>query len=120
VLAATGENLGTGNGGVLSYEPDALGRVCARAGVDVPTHQHAYRDRFGRAHLPFESVLEIARSFATAEPATVLSCVEAAEHDDEVTLRDPYERSVLLIADQRTAGRLRAGTPVGRPRRGSC
>lgn len=96
VLEATGEHLSTGNSGLLSCELDTLERVCKRAGIEVPAHPCGYRDRFGVHHLPFESALGLAQRFAAAEPGTVITSIEAAEHADEASLRDPYERSVLL------------------------
>jgi hypothetical protein len=104
VLLATGEDLATGNSGVLSADPGAIQRVCDRATISVPTPLVAYRDSSGSVHLPFESALVIAQAFAAAEPATVLASVESAAHDDEATLRDPYSRSVLLsLMNQRRA-----------------
>jgi len=105
VLSATGEGgaLFTYRG-VLHYEPDALARVAARAGVDPPTHHAGYVDRHGEHHLPFECAISLARAFAAAEPRTVLDFVDGEERAAAVDAREPgHAYMTSLLAECRAS-----------------
>jgi hypothetical protein len=53
-----------------------------RAGLsgDPLDEPHAYVDRFGQAHLTFETGMRWARAFAAAEPERVLDWTAEAKH----------------------------------------
>lgn len=89
VLEATGERSCWLHKGVLEFDSAAMKRICDRAGVDLPTHPAGYVTRDGRHRLPYECGVEVARSFASAEPNSVLTLLEADERRLESDVREP-------------------------------
>lgn len=86
---ATGEREVTCSKGVLSFEPDAVDRIAARANIETPSHPSGYRDRHGTHHLPWQCALELAEAFTKAEPRTVLIEVEKTEQEWTTTAHEP-------------------------------
>ena len=119
VLEATGEPLATWPAGILSYQPDELARVAARANVEPPSHQLGYSDRHGVHHLPFECALQIARQFAAGEPNTVVSHIDVQERKYETELREPGNSHLLSIVN-RWRGVVGSRPTVGWLRLGDC
>ena len=81
VLAATGE---PGSG----YHEAELQRILDRAGVEMAPadlHPLAFTDRYGTAHLPLEALAAVAKSFAAAEPQTVVGYLD--DEEEELRLR---------------------------------
>ena len=89
ILDSTGERDISVHHGVLSYEPDVLERVAARANIDIPDHVVGYRDRHGRHHLPWDCAIALAAAFACNEPSTVLDPIDAKEHEWSTEARRP-------------------------------
>ncbi len=88
--------------GILYHEHEALERLAARAGVEVPSHPAGYRDRHGRSYLPFSCALELAHAFAAAEPQTVLDAIDAEERELAAQVREPgYTHLSSLLTDYR-------------------
>lgn len=104
VLDATGEREIHVHKGIFTYQSAVLERVADRAGVPTPTSNSGYKDRRGWSHLPFQCGLDLARSFAAAEPSTVLAVVETAERRLEAESREPgNSRYVPLLNEYRAA-----------------
>lgn len=75
--------------GVLNSNGDALDRLAARAGVEISKEPAAYTDRFGTAHHPWSTALEVAQHFAAREPRTVLDDVDSSEREWSLKAREP-------------------------------
>jgi hypothetical protein len=96
VLASSGEmGAHVGDLGYLCMDEGELQRIADRAGVTDPLdrlHPLGFRDRLGQIHLPLEAAESLARSFAAAEPETVMMFVQGRE--DELRARGwaPGER----------------------------
>jgi hypothetical protein len=84
--------------GVLSGQPEAIGRVATRAKLKAdPSSPYGYTDRKGHLNLPFDVALDLAKAFCAAEPGTVLLSVESTERDwaHRVSRGDDYLVSLL-------------------------
>jgi len=100
VYESTGDNVMFYRGR-LSGPRDAIERVRARAHAEVGKDSpYAYVDRPGTVHLPFEEALELARKFAAAEPATVLTDVESTERKWSDDARRPGEEHVVRLLNE--------------------
>ena len=95
VLESTGEPGAYAEaGGTMMSEPE-LQRILDRAGLAMaPTELHtlAYRDRHGSVHLPLEATVDVARSFAAAEPHTVVAYLDDQEEELRLRGNQPGER----------------------------
>lgn len=90
--------------GVLSGLPEAIDRVKARARMDPGSKSRlAHIDRHGKAHLPFDEALELARRFCAAEPSTILVGVEATERGWSQSARRGEDYIVPLLNEYRAA-----------------
>lgn len=104
VLDASGERSVYAHKGVLHFERDAIERVAARAGIDVPEHPVGYRDRHGQHYLPWSCALELAEAFARREPTTVLDPIDAQEREWSMRSRQPGEKHLVsLLTEYRAA-----------------
>jgi hypothetical protein len=95
VLESTGEQSAyCSDDGAQMSESDVQ-RILDRAGLtDSPADLHpvAYQDRSGLIHLPLDAAVRLAKSFAAAEPQTVVSYID--DEEDELRIRGnaPGER----------------------------
>jgi hypothetical protein len=104
VMDSTGEPSLHTHKGVLHFERSAIDRVATRAAVEVPTHPAGYRDRHGQERLPWTCALELAESFARAEPSTVLDPIESEEREMALRVREPAGSHLLpLLTEYRAA-----------------
>jgi hypothetical protein len=87
--------------GVLRADPEALDRVKVRAGM-APGNDSlvAYKDRNGRLRVPFDQALELARKFCAAEPAAVLTKIEATEREWTQQARRPGEEYIIGLLNE--------------------
>jgi len=87
--------------GELTALPEAIDRVRVRAGVESgKSSAHAYVDRQGKLHLPFEEALMLARRFCAAEPAAVLVEAEATERKWASEARQPGEEHIVELLNR--------------------
>lgn len=79
VFEATGDE--TGFIRVWSVDPRRAQRLWRRAALDGAPDQHplAYTDRHGLMHLPYETALQFAQSFAAAEPEACIHYIQEWE-----------------------------------------
>jgi hypothetical protein len=95
VLESTGEpGAGADERGATMRESE-LQRILDRAGVNTAPadlHPLAYRDRHGDVHLPLEAVAATARSFAAAEPQTVVGYLDDQAEEMRLRGNQPGER----------------------------
>lgn len=106
VFDTTGESGFTYFRGDLSGPPEALARLRKRAGLEAAGElaPFAYVDRHGAVHVPFDAALELARAFCAAEPATILTDVEATERQWSLEAsRSGGEHMVSLLTKYRAA-----------------
>ncbi len=103
VLQSTGEVIRSDNRGIFSCAPDVLERLAMRAGIGVPTL--GYLDRHGVHHFPFSAALDLARSFAAAEPATVLLQADIEQRIENAEARDPGNACILPVLNRHRADR---------------
>jgi hypothetical protein len=84
VLESTGEpGAWVGERGTAMRESE-LQRILDRAGVHTEPaklHPLAYCDRYGDVHLPLEAAVAVAKSFAAAEPQTVVGYLDDQEEE---------------------------------------
>ena len=78
VFESTGEQVQLDQG-TLHGRPDAMDRIRARAKAVAGTSLVAFVDRHGELQAPFDEALDLGRKFCAAEPATVLTGIEATE-----------------------------------------
>jgi hypothetical protein len=92
VFAATGDEGGFMK--VWTVQPERARRLWRRAGLDGEPDQHslAYTDRRGWMNLPYETALEFARAFATAEPEPCIHCIQEWEDQLRAEGYEPGER----------------------------
>jgi len=95
-------------GGEVLCTPAAIERVRIRARIkDGERSPHAYNDRQGITHLPYEEALVIAKNFCAAEPSAVLPGVEATERQWARKARTPgRDTSVSLLNEFQAAAAL--------------
>jgi hypothetical protein len=91
--------------GVLRASPEALDRVCTRAGMTAGTSSpYSYTDRRGTLQLPLVEAVDLARKFCAAEPSTVLVGVETTKREWAEKARTPGdEYMVPLLNEYRAA-----------------
>ena len=72
-----------------------------RAGL-TPEHNSpiAYFDRAKTLHVPLQEALELAQKFCAAEPATVLTKIEAAEREWAEEARRPGEEYIIPLLNK--------------------
>jgi hypothetical protein len=104
VLESTGEMISIGKYGALSCEPEVLERVIRRASCELPIQRPGFIDRFGVAHLPFDSAVRLAQAFAVAEPRTVLLQADTEEQDYDLKANELGNSYLVPIVQQRRAG----------------
>jgi hypothetical protein len=96
VLGASGERAAAlGPDGYLLMPEDDLQRIMDRAGVNCrpqDLHRLGFLDRLGNVRLPFEASVSLARSFAAAEPETVLMSIDDYEEQLRAGGYAPGER----------------------------
>jgi len=87
--------------GKITAPPDALERLRVRCRLDPTGHSHkTYLDRHGSMNVAFDEVLQIARAFCAAEPATVLAGVEATERKWSQEARTPGEEHMVSLLNE--------------------
>jgi hypothetical protein len=87
--------------GTLRGAVEAFERVRTRAGV--PPNENspvAYLDRTKNLHLPFDEAIKLAEKFCAAEPATVLTKIEATEREWTETARRPGEEYIVPLLNK--------------------
>jgi hypothetical protein len=95
VLASTGEPGAYCAETGAAMPEDELQRILDRAGMtEEPTSLHpvAYRDRIGYIHLPIDAAVAVAKSFAAAEPRTVVEYIDDEEEEMRLRGNAPGER----------------------------
>jgi hypothetical protein len=96
VLGASGERAAAlGPDGYLLMPEDDLQRIMDRAGVNCrpqDLHRLGFLDCLGNVRLPFEASVSLARSFAAAEPETVLMSIDDYEEQLRAGGYAPGER----------------------------
>jgi len=98
VLGATGEQVEISEG-TLSGPPDSLNRIAERAGFKWPYSTIPYTDRFSIRHYPWSIALGLAKSFATAEPNTILLHIEIDERKWEIKAREVGGSHILPMLE---------------------
>jgi len=97
VFSSTGEPM-VFHKGQLDCEVDVLARFTARVGLETKEiAAPGYVDRSGRAHLPVDEALVLAKAFCAKEPAAVLLRVETTEQQwiSEVRRGEDYLLELL-------------------------
>ncbi len=104
VLASTGEDAVTIRG-ILSIDPEALGRICQRASIARPGFvPPAYLDSRGLVRFPFEVAMMVAKGFAAAEPSTALLHVDTEERQRTLEVRQESSAFLLALLERDRAG----------------
>jgi hypothetical protein len=100
VLDSTGEVAWIDNSGALCAPLDALERIGQRASLDLEVTGVAFVDRDGTARFPFAVGLDLAMSFARAEPRTVLAQVEVVERKYERESQEVGNEYLLPVVNR--------------------
>jgi hypothetical protein len=103
ILDSTGEVVWIDSWGALCGPPDAVERIAQRASCDIELVSPAFLDRDGTLRFPFQTGLYLARTFANAEPRTVLSEVESVERQYEREARELCNEHLIPILNRRRA-----------------
>lgn len=103
VFTATGERFDLHKGLLQYHEEEAIERVAARAGIEVPVTVRPVSTRNGTRYRAFADALNLAQAFAAAEPQTVLLEVEAAEREWETRAREPGGRYLISLVNEHRA-----------------
>lgn len=100
VLEAAGDRQVSCYRGVLRSTGDALERLAARAGVEMPTPHVAYTDRFGTSHYPWSTAVDLSQRLAAREPRTVLDVVDSTEREWSLEAREPGGRYLVQLLNE--------------------
>ena len=92
ILESTGETVSIGKCGDLSCVPGVLDRVVQRASLELRILAPGFVDRFGVAHLPFDSAVRLAQAFALAKPHTVLFQTDTEERKYDLKASSDHSR----------------------------